>query len=442
MKEKLVKLLKTKEARKAELGKKINETEDIKELRSINTELEQLNSEILELRTVIDNLPDETPAAATTETTPPPTTPPAGQTEQRGTGSTVTPAQILAAFGLQVPGQQQRGAEIEDPLNTLEYRRAFMDFARTGRVSEALRAGMTSAMELRDNAMTTTADVAAIIPTTILNEIIQKVTEYGQIFSRVRKLSIKGGVTVPILSLKPVATWIGEDKTSDKQKVQANTNISFSYYGLECKVSTSLLADTVTLAGFENTITELITEAMLVALETAIIKGNGTGKCLGITADSRVPAAQIVTLSSADFVDWSAWKKKVFAKMPLKYKAGAAFFMASGTFEGYIDGMVDANGQPVGRVNYGITNGPQNRFGGKEVIEVEDDIIANYDDANTGDVVAIYCNLKNYAFNSNMQMMMFRYFDHDTNEWVDKAILIADGRLIDPYGVVIIKKGA
>jgi HK97 family phage major capsid protein len=128
--------------------------------------------------------------------------------------------------------------------------------------------------------------------------------------------------------------------------------------------------------------------------------------------------------------------------MPLAYKAGAAFLMASGTFEGYIDGMVDANGQPVGRVNYGITDGPQERFGGKEVIQVEDDIISPYDDAAVGDVVAIYCNLRNYGFNSNMQMTMFRYFDHDTNEWVDKAILIADGKLIDPNGVVIVKKGA
>jgi len=128
--------------------------------------------------------------------------------------------------------------------------------------------------------------------------------------------------------------------------------------------------------------------------------------------------------------------------MPLAYKAGAAFFMASGTFEGYIDGMVDANGQPVGRINYGITDGPQERFGGKEVIEVEDDIIAPYDTAAVTDVVAVYCNLKNYGFNSNMQMTMFRYFDHDTNEWIDKAILIADGKLIDPNGVVIVKKGA
>jgi len=181
---------------------------------------------------------------------------------------------------------------------------------------------------------------------------------------------------------------------------------------------------------------------MIKALDKAVISGTGTGQPLGITNDNRVPAAQIVTLSASDFAKWSAWKKKVFAKMPLAHKAGATFLMASGTFEGYIDGMEDANGQPIGRVNYGITDGPQERFGGKEVIPVEDDIIANYDDASTGDVVAIYCNLRNYVINSNMQMTMVRYVDHDNNQYVDKAILVADGKLLDANSVVIIKKGA
>ena len=422
MKLKLQNRLKTKEARKAELTQKIT-TATEQELRSMIPELEALNDEIAELRSMIDAIPDEPAAPAADAPVP---------GEQRG-AAPVGATQVLGTYGVgqtQQPGQ--RAAEPDDAYGTMEYRKAFMEFCKTGKVTP----------ELRADAMTATADVSAVIPSTILNEVIRKVTEYGQVYSRVRKLSVKGGVTIPILSLKPTATWIGEAATSEKKKVQANTNISFSYYGLECKVSTSLLADTVSLTGFENTITDLIVEAMVIALDTAIIKGDGNGKALGITVDNRVPAAQVVTVSSADFVEWTAWKKKVFAKMPLKYKAGASFFMASGTFEGYIDGMVDANGQPIGRINYGIINGPQERFGGKEVIQVEDDIIANYDDAAVGDVVAVYCNLKNYGLNSNMQMMMFRYLDHDTNEWIDKAILIADGKLIDPNGVVIIKKGA
>ena len=53
MKDKLLKLLNTKNERKATLGKKANSTEDIAELRSINTELENLNIEIAELDEMI-----------------------------------------------------------------------------------------------------------------------------------------------------------------------------------------------------------------------------------------------------------------------------------------------------------------------------------------------------------------------------------------------------
>jgi HK97 family phage major capsid protein len=424
MKEKLVKLLKAKKEARAALKEKSKKSTDVEELRSINSQLESIDNEITDLNSLIteaEGQPDDGQAQRTKVV---------NGTEQPEPRSYTPGVGFTPIAGSTPVGGEQR--EDVDQYATVEYRKAFMDFCKTGKQSP----------ELRANATTTTSDVSAVIPSTILNEVIRKVTSYGQVYSRCRKLSIPGGVTVPILSLKPVATWIGESAVSDKQKVQANEKVSFSYYGLECKVATSLLADTVTLIGFENTIIDLITEAMVIAIETAIIKGDGVGKALGITVDTRVASTQIVTLSSSDIADWSAWKKKVFAKMPLAYKAGASFFMASGTFEGYIDGMVDTNGQPIGRTNFGITDGIQERFGGKDVIEVEDDIVANYDDAAVGAVVAIYCNLKNYAVNSNMQMTMFRYLDHNTNEWVDKAILMMDGKLLDPNGVVIIKKGA
>lgn len=417
MKEKLLKLLKAKEEARQALVTKSEQSEDVAELRGLNTQLTDLNKEIAELRGMIDGLPDDVPNSDP-------------NTERRG-GSTISNRQIMGSYGLASSDTTERDQRGADPLGTVEYRAAFMDYCKTGNMTP----------ELRANATTTTGDVAAVIPTTIMNEVIKKISVYGQIYSRVRKLSIKGGVSVPILSLKPVATWLGETEVSDKQKVQAKNSVTFSYFGLECRVSTSLLADTVTLAGFENIIVDLIVEAMVIAIETAIIKGDGNNKALGITVDNRVPSKQVVALTAEEIKEWAAWKKKVFAKMPLAYKAGASFFMASGTFEGYIDGMVDNNGQPIGRVNYGITDGVQERFGGKDVIQVEDDIIANYDDAAVGDVIAIYGNLNNYAINSNMQMSMYRYFDHNSNEFVDKAILIMDGRMLDPNGVVIVKKG-
>ena len=422
-KKKLMAMLAKLESKKQGLIQRSGTTELVAELRSINSDLEALNDEITELRSIVDGMPDEEeqPAGGST----PPATEHRSQSPGAGNPGL---AQVLSSFGLQ---QQQRSEEPSDKFGTMEYRKAFMDFAIRGEIKP----------ELRANAQTTTNDVSAIVPTTILNEVIRKLEVRGRVWSRVRKLNIKGGVDVPLLSVKPVATWITETTPSDRQKVQANTKVSFSYYGLECKVAVSLLADTVTLEGFETLVIDLIVEAMIKALEAAVVSGTGEGQPLGITKDNRVPAGQLVTLDETEITAYQPWKKKVFAKMPLAYKAGAVFFMASGTFETYIDGMVDDSGQPIGRTNYGITNGIQERFAGKEVILVEDDLIQPYDTATEGDVIAIFCDLSNYGVNSNMQLTMFRYLDHDTNQWVDKAILIADGKLLDPNGVVIVKKG-
>ena len=423
MREKLQKMLAAKEARKAELADKAKTTEDIQELRDISAELDTLNTEMNELRNMIAEAEKKVDEEEFRSQKPVPQVP-----EGR-----LNPMATFAA-------QEERREE--DPWNTVEYRKAFMEFAKTGKVTPELRSG-----DQPTDAFAGVTDLAAIVPTTILNEIIRELKVRGQVFNRVRKLSVKGGVQVPILSLKPEANWVGES-SGVRQKVQAKTSVTFSYHGLEVKVATSLVADTVTLDSFESTLRDLIVEAMVEALDKAIISGDGDGKPLGIVEDTRVPKDNVVTLSPSEIGSWAAWKKKVFAKMPLAYKAGAAFYMASGTFESYIDGMVDQNGQPVGRVNYGIANGPQERFGGKEVILVEDDVIAPYDDANDpddsdlGDVIAIYANLNNYVINSNMQLALFRYVDHDTNQWVDKAIMIADGKLLDPHGVIIVRKGA
>lgn len=426
MLERLKKLFEAKEARKAELAEKAKTTEDIQELRNINAELETLNTEMNELRNMIA----EAEKKAQVDEEEFRSQKPVPQVPEGRLNPMVTFASVA--------NEERRE---EDPWNTVEYRKAFMEFAKTGKVTPELRSG-----DQPTDAFAGVTDLAAIVPTTILNEIIRELKVRGQVFNRVRKLSVKGGVQVPILSLKPEAKWVGEGSGA-RQKVEAKDSVTFSYHGLEVKVATSLLADTVTLDSFESTLRDLIVEAMVEALDKAIISGDGNSKPLGITKDTRIPSDNIVTLSPSEIGSWAAWKKKVFAKMPLAYKAGAAFYMASGTFESYIDGMVDQNGQPVGRVNYGITNGPQERFGGKEVILVEDDVIAPYDDANgpdgttPGDVIAIYANLNNYVINSNMQLALFRYFDHDTNQWVDKAIMIADGKLLDPNGVVIVRKG-
>ncbi len=342
------------------------------------------------------------------------------------------PFNIINSFG--VGAGSQRSQEPEDPFATHEYRKAFMRYCQTGAETPALMP------EKRDDAVTTTVEGAKTIPTNIVNEVIKELKERGEIYKRVRKTSIQGGVQIPISSLKPTATWIGEDAGSDRQKMDTSASVTFAYYGLECKIATSLIQSIVSLPIFEQTVRDVILEAMMEGLDKAIVSGNGTGKPLGILNDSRVLVGQKVSITTENAALWKEWKK-VFAKIPLSYRKNGIIMMAAATWDIYIDGMVDTNGQPIGRVNYGMDGMQTLRFAGYEVLQVEPDVIKDFDTASSDDPIMIYFKPSDYVVNSNMGLLMQRYYDNDKNQWVDKAILICDGKLADAAGVLIIKKG-
>lgn len=423
MKKRLMKLLKAKQEQRDNLNAAMIDAETREERAAIGETLSKIAEEIAELEAALAEV-DE-PAGA-------------GEGEGRNNGAGDQGGDAGAGEGrgvnvvatMQTRGVAAQGAQATDPRDSQEYRNAFMNFVCRGVQIPA---------EMR--ATTTTADGSAAIPTTLLNEIIKELKGYGDIYNKVRKLNIQGGVKVPILSLMPAASWIGESSASEATKIQANTFVSFNYYGVECKISQTVLVNVTTYEAFQALFAPLAAEAVIKALEIAFVAGDGNNKPLGVTVDTRVPEKNVITLTAAEFASWSGWKKKVFAKMPKAYRNGE-FVMAQGTFDGYIDGMEDKNGQPIGRVNYGIENGETYRFGGKNVMTVEDDIIVPYDTASEGDVVAVFVDWSKYAMNSNLEFKTVKWEDHDTNEIKNKVILVCDGKLLDPHGVLIIKKGA
>lgn len=344
--------------------------------------------------------------------------------------SSVVPAALQDVGGVPA-GARTDVQNREDLYNTPEYKQAFMNFACRG---EAIPA------KYRSNAASSTAasDVGAVIPTTTLREIIRNLKERGIIFRSMRLMNVQGGVEVPILDLCPTASWVGEGASED-QKLSATKTVSFKYYGLECKLSQSILVSVVTFDEFQSLFVELATEAVIAAIEKGAFTGTGVNQMTGVCVDPRV--TNVVEMTEDDFSSYSAWKKNVFAKIPLRYQTGK-FYMSLGTFEGYIDGMVDSNGQPVGRVNYGITEGTSRRFGGKDVQPVEPDVLPDFGTAAAGDVVAVFMNMKDYIFNSNMSMTVVNWVDNDNNKKKVKVMLICDGKAADTNGIMLIKKKA
>lgn len=345
-------------------------------------------------------------------------------------GSAVVPSAMQDLTGGNPPASGAPQAATGDVYASSEYANAFMNYV--------CRRTPLPANFRNEAATTTTEDAGAAIPTHMLQEIVTKLEERGLIFQDLRHLNVQGGVEIPVADLKPVATWVGEGASEDKE-ITAKEKISFSYHGLECKISQTILASVTTIAAFQKLFVDLAVEAIFAAVEIGVFNGTGEGQMLGVCNDKRVK--NVVSMTAEEFGSFASWKKKVFAKIKKRYGRGK-FYMAEGTFQGYIDGMVDQNGQPVGRTNYGISSEPTYGFGGKRVETTEDDVIAPYDTAAAGDVVTVYMNLKDYVFNSNMKMTVVHWTDHDNNKKKTKVLLICDGKIADPNGVILVKKAA
>jgi HK97 family phage major capsid protein len=347
-----------------------------------------------------------------------------------------------------VPGAAGGGVDnrsVEDIYSSMEYRNAFKDFIVKGTPIP------DKFVQKRANELTTVTDIGAVIPTTILNQVIEDMTIEGKILSRITQTAFQGGIAIPISEVNPTATWLAsESVVSEEQKAAMNAKLTFSYHVLEAKIAIGLLSATVSLSIFENTVIKQLKKAMTRALETAIVSGSGVGQPLGFTKHSLLPSDQIVEIKEADMGTVKAWAG-VEAKIPETAEDSVIYVMSKATWEKYLNGMVSTTGQKIGLGK--INEKGQKILNGREVLTV--DKFASYDAANVGDIFGAVVDLSQYMMNSNLAMYYKKYFNEDTNKWIHKALMIADGKmaigtvgevgsekLVGAKGLIYLKKAA
>jgi HK97 family phage major capsid protein len=345
--------------------------------------------------------------------------------------TTVTPLEnkITTVEGKVIENMTTEVITKDNLYASLEYRDAFM---------RNVLAGEPIPANLLNDANTKTTDVGHVIPAPVMEKIVEKMEATGMILPLVTRTSYKGGLAIPTSSVKPTATWVAEGSGSTKQN-KPTGSVTFNYYKLRCAVSVSLEVDTVTLAIFETTLINNVVEAMTKALEQAIISGTGGDyyQPTGILAET--PAdGQKIEITKAGKVTYD---KLVAAEaaLPLAYENGAVWFMTKHTFMNCFVGMVDAEGQPIARVTYGIAGRPERTLLGRPVIL--NDYMSNYSAAPDADTIfAFLFNPKDYVLNSNLQMTIKKYEDNDTDDQITKAIMLVDGKVVDKNSLVTLVK--
>ncbi len=319
-------------------------------------------------------------------------------------------------------------ADTEDMLNSMEYRKAFMN---------SVLKGEPLPIEFRnEDTVTKTADAGLMIPTTVMERIIEKIESTGMILPLVTRTAYKGGLTIPTSSAKPTASWVSEGAGSDIQKKSVSTaasgSITFAYHKLRCAVAVTLEVETMALNVFESTLINNVAQAMTKAIEQSIISGNGSGQPKGFLTES-APTGQGIEITEGTGL---TYKKLVEceAALPLAYENDAVWFMTKKTFMEFV-GMLDDNKQPIARVNYGISGRPERTLLGRTVIL--NDYMNSFSTSVTADtIIAALFNPKDYILNTNLNVTIKKYEDNSTDDIVTKAIMLVDGKTVDVNSLV------
>ena len=118
--------------------------------------------------------------------------------------------------------------------------------------------------------------------------------------------------------------------------------------------------------------------------------------------------------------------------------------MTKSTYFNQIAAMTDTSGQPIARVNAGVSGKPEYRILGRPVNFVSSEYMSDFSSTVSADtVVAFMFRMEDYMLNTNLNVTVKRYEDHETDDQMTKAIMMADGKVVDNNSLVeVIQKNS
>ena len=466
IKDYLIKMIADKRAKIADLQKRGQESEDVNEVKAIINEVEEIKTEIseaeaqlaaLDEKEVVESIP-ETPAEEETEEveTEEEKEEAAEETEEveaeehkeeetaeevkeeekneEPTSEEVRSSdewtKVDASNLTSLATYEQRGG---NKMENLELRTAFMN---------AIQSGDLSKLEKRDG-YTTTGNVEYVIPENLINDIITEINDRGYILNLCNKTNYAVGQTIPVGLISISASWVGttngdnnsgEGLGSSVQAGGVESTITFLNYKLRCVVGLTHEAGIQSLPIFEKKFVQQVSDAMIEALETAVVSGTGVNQPKGILLETpksgkALDAAELTYADALKFV----------GAVPKKYRNGAVAFMSQNTFYDFM-AIVDKNGQPVARVNAGVDGDMKQYLFGMPVI-FADEYLADFATAETGATFAFIYNFKEYTLNTNYNLGISQRDVWENENREIKAVLACDGKAVTINSLVTLKKG-
>lgn len=333
-------------------------------------------------------------------------------------------------------------------LESTEYRQAFRDlWVNKKPIPAELLARARSYVnslpeEQRAGTPINTSNTAAVIPLTIMRQVINTVrTPFGNIYDRVRKTNVAGAVEYPIGEFEADFHWVTEGTVSPEQEIGAVGVVSFGYFEAELRIAQTFLSSLLSLDAFEAEISTVIARAYRKFMDNAIINGDGKGKITGLEAGT----TKTVTMTATQFNNWTQWEKRFFAELVPGYEDGI-FVFARSTVVKYLKTMADANNRPIFYDATGLTVGDgdaavdKGYFYGREILMTVPTIVKDFDTASQGDTVGYFFQPDYYVLNENWGFTVDRYYNYERRKWITVATVVVDGKPLNPTGFIKIVK--
>ncbi len=297
----LKEMLEKKKEKRASILDKVENSNDINELRSLDKELTELVGEIK----MLEEMTDENQGGAD----------PDGRT---------------AAVTGQIPGVVVSGARSQStsnrgvkPIgNELELRS----------IQKFLTTGMSSLTDTEQRALSVSGS-AAVLPVEVQNQLITN-SKYSDLMFRATVFNQGGAgkLNIPIAS-NTQASWKVEntDKINDVS-IEASptlTKLELGGYELMRLMQMSAAASSMTVGGFESLMLELLGSEVIETLEKAFISGSGTNQPKGLENLTWTPGTNQILTATAEAPITAADVAKALSLLPQKYARNAIILMNS-----------------------------------------------------------------------------------------------------------------
>ena len=431
------------QAKKNRLAERAKASTDVNEVRSLTEQLDDINADIDEVNEELKSIEAQKAAEQGEQRAADPVTADTVIPENAVRVGAETARSVVGSFAV---GESRDG---ENVLESIEYREAFRQLWTRGKpmpqelMSRARAYIADLPEEQRAGIPINTSNTAAVIPLTIMREVINKIrTPYGNILDSVRQTALPGGIEYPIGEFEAEFHAVTEGTASPEQDIGAAGTVSFGYFEAELRIAQTFLSALLSIDAFEAEISTVIARAYRKYGDTKIVNGTGKGEITGLA----ISCPNTVTMSAAQINDWRAWAKLWEANLVPGYEDGA-FIFARSTVIKYLKTMSDANNRPLfydatgGVIGDGDRQRNRGFIFGREILMTQPGIVKDFDTANSGETVGYFFQPDLYCLNFNYGFTVDRYYNYEKRKWITVATMVIDGKPLNSKGFFKFVKG-